>query len=123
MSKVARHVKPYHYESGIVSVMTIDESLKTKLLVAVQFISIMAAIYGVYADASKNLEAAKTARDKQITELNLSIALHREALAELKRENDHFRLWIKSSSDNSERNHDRLEDRLGRIESTLMQRK
>lgn len=103
--------------------MTIDESLKTKLLVAVQFISIMAAIYGVYADASKNLEAAKTARDKQITELNLSLTLSKEEIATLKRDNEHLRQWIKSAAESVERQHDRFEIRLGHLETTLMNRK
>lgn len=103
--------------------MELSESLKSKLLVFVQFISITGAIYGVYADASKNLDAAKTARDKQIAELNIAITVNREAIDTLKRENEHLRVWLRNVSDAYNKDQDRDENRFGRLETVLMNRK
>lgn len=103
--------------------MEITDGVKSKLLMVAQAITIAGAIYGVYADASKNLDAAKTARDKQISELTIAINVNKEEITTLKRENEHLRVWLRSIADSYTKDQDRDENRFGRIETVLMNKK
>lgn len=103
--------------------MDITEGVKSKLLLVAQAITIAGAIYGVYADTSKNLDAAKSARDKQIAEMMIMINVNKEEITTLKRENEHLRVWLRNVSDTYSKDQDRDENRFGRLETVLMNRK
>jgi cell division protein FtsB len=105
----------------VIKVLGLDKN-KDTVMKLIQFVLLCGAIYGVYADATKNLDAAKVARDKQIAELTLTLTISKEEIANLKKENEHFRQWLRTTTETTARQDDRLEARLGQIESVLMKR-
>jgi F0F1-type ATP synthase membrane subunit b/b' len=129
MNRVARHARLCPSGNGIAKmvnevskVLGLDKN-KDLIMKIIQFVLLFGAIYGVYNDATKNLDAAKAARDKQIAELVVTINVNREELNQLKRENEHLREWLRNVETSRSRHEDRLESRFDHIESVLMTRK